>query len=143
MTITLTHTGGNVTLCDGADYAGTAGKFIGPLGEGMADTEWAVNLRKYIGAASASPKALGNAAHSFSLSVFVAFATEAEATAFRLGRAALMQHDGATLVCVEGAATITYSPACITKLRITQQGVGCTADYTFACGVPVVTETEE
>ena len=43
MTITLKATGvSDVSLCDGADQAGVAGKFVGPLGEGSSETKWQV-----------------------------------------------------------------------------------------------------
>jgi hypothetical protein len=101
-------------------------------------------LRKYIGSAGARPKALGNAVHTFTLGVWVEFATEALATAFRLAWPAGLYADGATLEVDEDGVTVSYDPAAIRTCRIAQTGVGCQVDYVFSCGAPqAVPDPEE
>ena len=144
MTITLKQTGSaDIVLCHGGDDAGTAEKFVGPLGDGSTDVEWEVILRKYIGVAAAKPHPLGNAVYTFTFGVFVFFATEALATAFRLAWAATLYHDGATLEVSGDGDTVSYDPAAIKSCRVAQFGVGCQVDYVFSCGAPVAVEEEE
>ncbi|HPK72456.1 MAG TPA: hypothetical protein PLN93_11000 [Vicinamibacterales bacterium] len=144
MTVTLKKSGSSdIVLCDGADYAGTVGKFVGPLGDGSTEVAWEVQNRRRIGAAAGRPLPLGNAVHAFDLSVFCEFASEAQATAFRLSWAAGLYYEGATLEVAGDGDTVSYDPACIRLCRVSQNGVGCVIDYQFVCGAPQAVPEEE
>lgn len=47
----------STTLCDGVEYDGVVGKFIGPLGRNIIHTVWDQAPRKYIGAVPPPPPA--------------------------------------------------------------------------------------
>ncbi len=138
MTITLKATGvSDVILCDGAEYAGTAGKFIGPLGEGTSDTTWQVQFATPLRAPAQTPFDRLNAAHAFNFQVLVEFASEDLATAFRLGWAASLPRTGAYLVVRHTASlSQTFTPAVLQHIRITQTGLSCLVDYQFQTGAP-------
>jgi hypothetical protein len=139
MTVTLKATAASpVILCHGADYAGQAGKFVGPLGNGVTDTPWQVQPSAGIRSATRKLFDRLNAAPEFDLSVFVEFGTEAEATSFRLSWAASLPRAGAYIEVAHSASIKqTFSPALMDRCRIEQQGVGCTVTYHWQCGSPV------
>jgi hypothetical protein len=138
MTVTLKATGASdVVLCDGAAYAGTAGKFIGPLGEGVSETVWQSQPSPRVRAAARAIFDRLNAAHGFSLVVSVAFATEALATIFRLTWAASLPRTAAYLVVAHDSGTTqTFTPAVMTRCRIAQTGLGCLVEYAWETGAP-------
>lgn len=139
MTVTLKASGvSDVVLCHGSDYAGQAGKFIGPAGDGVSETAWLVQPVQPIRAANRAVYDRRNASHNFSLRVWVEYATEELATSFRLSWAASLPRTAAYLVVVHhGPVTQTYTPAILERCRIEQSGVGCWVDYTFQTGAPV------
>ena len=144
MTVTLKKGTGasaqSVTICDGAEYAGTPGKWVGPLGEQVSNCEWRTQAAEYIGAEDATPKNFGNRRFEVPLRVSAVFATEDEAWDAYYGLAASLPYDGSSLeIVTDGGATISYARAEIARLRMSVAGVAVVADYTFLAASPTVT----
>jgi hypothetical protein len=134
----MTCTLNTVVICDGAAYAGTAGKHIGPMGDGTSEVTWLVQESTPVGAAARVPYDRGNGSYAFDLETYVEFATESAATTFRLTWAASLPRTAASLVVVhDGGTTQTFTPAVLEKLRIAQSGLACVCRYEFRTGAPV------
>lgn len=138
MTVTLKATGvADTILCDGADYAGTVGKHIGPLGDGESELKWQIQKAPAIGAAAQVPIDRLNGENSFDLSTYVEFATEADATSFRLSWAASLARTDAYLVVRHSASlSQTFTPAVLESCKVTQSGLCCVVTYKFQTGAP-------
>lgn len=126
---------GTTTLCDGVDYDGTVGKFIGPLGNNVVRTVWDQAPRKYIGAANATPCNLGNALGEMTLRVGVEFTTVAAAQLFAYTHAQSLPQTGALTITGDDSDTETYEVASILECVIEQTGCACIIDYKLQTGV--------
>ncbi len=126
---------GSTTLCDGVEYNGTAGKFIGPLGNNTVRTVWDQAPRKYIGAAQATPFNLGNALGELPLRVGVEFATVAAAQLFAYTHAQSLPQSGALEITGDNGDDETFALASILECGIEQTGCACVIDYKFQTGV--------
>lgn len=144
MTVTLKKGSGasaqSVTICHGAEYAGTPGKWIGPTGESAFLCEWNTAARNFIGAADSVPKNLGNRRFEVPLRVSAVFPTEDDAWEAYYGFPASLPYDGSSLeIVTDGGTTITYARAEIARLRMAIVGVSVAAEYTFLAASPTVT----
>jgi hypothetical protein len=139
MTVTLKSTGAaDVILCDGADSAGTVGKHIGPLGDGESELKWKIQQADAIGAPAQTPIDRLNGENVFDLSTYVEFATEADATSFRLSWAAGLPRTGAYLVVRHSdSLSQTFTPAVLESCKVSQTGLCCVVLYKFQTGVPI------
>jgi hypothetical protein len=126
---------GSTTLCDGVEYDGTAGKFIGPLGNNTFRVVWDQAPRKYIGAANATPANLGNALGEFNLRVGVEFTTVAAAQYFCYTHAQSLPLTGDITITGDDGDTETFALASIVECTIEQTGCGVLIDYKFQTGV--------
>ena len=126
---------GALTLCDGVEYIGTAGKFIGPLGTNVARKTWDQSPRKYIGAENATPCNLGNALGEFPLRVGVEFATVSAAHYFYLTYPDSLPASGTLTVTGDDGETKVYQAASIVECIVDQSGCSCVIDYKFQTGV--------
>lgn len=126
---------GSTTLCDGVDYDGTVGKFIGPLGTNTFRMVWDQAPRKYIGAANATPSNLGNALGEFNLRVGVEFSTVAAAQYFSYTHAQGLDQTADITITGDDGDTETFALASITECSIEQTGCGVLIDYKFQTGV--------
>jgi hypothetical protein len=126
---------GSTTLCDGVDYDGTVGKFIGPLGNNTVRTTWDQSPRKYIGAAQATPFNLGNALGEIPLRVGVEFSTIAAAQIFAYTHAQSLPQTGTLTMTGDDSDTETFGLASIVECSIEQTGCACLIDYKFQTGV--------
>lgn len=142
MTVTLKSTSAQpVVLCHGADYAGQVGKFIGPEGQAFIETPWQVQPLPGIRSPVRKVFDRSNAAPDFDLTVHVEFATEAEASSFRLAWASSLPRTGAYLEVLHSPHLLqTFSPAVMDRCRIDQEGVACRVVYHWQCGAPVTTD---
>jgi hypothetical protein len=140
MTVTYKTTGSDLVICHGLAYAGQAGYFVGPLGDrDIVTTEWVLQTRRYIGAASAKPHDLGNASHAYALLVTRVFASGDAARQFAQTFAGTIARGAASIVEDEPAvAAACYSGAILSRLSI--ERVGCSLDirFEFATLVPTV-----
>lgn len=125
----------NTTLCDGVEYDGVAGKFIGPLGMNTVRTVWDQAPRKYIGAAQATPCNLGNALGELPLRVGVEFSTVAAAQLFAYTHAQSLPASGSLEITGDDSDTETFAVASILECSIEQTGCACVIDYKFQTGV--------
>lgn len=144
MTVTLKTTGNSdIILCHGADYAGQTGKFVGPLGQGITDYQWLSQPAPGVRSAERKVYDRLNAAPETDLAVHVEFATEAEATAFRLSWAASLPRSGASLAVLHSPHVLqTFTPAVMDRCRVEQQGVACLVTYHWLCGAPVTSDPD-
>jgi len=126
---------GTTTLCDGVEYLGTEGKFIGPLGNNTVRTVWDQAPRKYIGADNATPANLGNALGELPLRVGVEFATVAAAQLFAYTHAQSLPKTGALEITGDDGDSETFELASIVECGIEQTGCACLIDYKFQTGV--------
>ena len=124
-----------VTLCDGVEYNGTVGKFIGPLGTNNIRTVWDQAPRKYIGAANATPCNLGNALGEMSLRVGVEFESVAAAQLFAYTHAQSLPLTGALEITGDDSDTESFELASILECSIEQTGCSCLIDYKLQTGV--------
>ena len=140
MTVTYKTTGADLVICHGLSYAGQVGYFVGPLGDrDIVTTEWVLQTRRYIGAASAKPHDLGNASHAYALLVTRVFASGDAARQFAQTFAGTIARGAASIVEDEPAvAAACYSGAILSRLSI--ERVGCSLDirFEFATLVPTV-----
>jgi|GEM_PF-6091625 len=127
---------GATTLCDGVEYDGVAGKFIGPLGPNTVRTVWDQAPRKYIGAAAATPCNLGNALGEYPLRVGVEFATVAAAQVFAYTHAASLPASGTLAITGDHGDGEAFALASIAECSVEQSGCACIIDYKFQTGVP-------
>jgi hypothetical protein len=126
---------GSTTLCDGVEYDGTAGKFIGPLGNNTFRVVWDQAPRKYIGAANATPANLGNALGELPLRVGCEFTTVAAAQYFAYTHAQSLALTGSLTITGDDGDTETFALASILECTIEQTGCACLIDYKFQTGV--------
>ena len=126
---------GELTLCDGVEYNGVAGKFIGPLGSNVSRKTWDQSPRKYIGAANATPCNLGNALGELPLRVGVQFATVSEAYYFYLTYPDSLPGSGTLTVTGDDDETKVYQVASIMECVVDQNGCFCLIDFKFQTGV--------
>jgi hypothetical protein len=132
---------GTTTLCDGVDYDGTVGKFIGPLGNNSFRMVWDQAPRKYIGAANATPANLGNALGEFNLRVGVEFSTVSAAQYFAYTHAQSLPLTGSITITGDDGDTETFALASILECSIEQTGCACLIDYKLQTGVMDEEET--
>lgn len=137
MTITLKNSGADISLCDDASYAGQNGYFIGPLGDGVTEADWQVQMSMALRAATQTPYDRLNAAYVLNFQVYVQFASEALATSFRFGWLASLPRTS-TWLFVRHSTTLsqTFTPAILKSCRIVQTGLGCVLDYKWNTGAP-------
>ena len=127
----------SVTICDGAEYAGTPGKWVGPLGDSAFSCKWHTLAREFIGAADASPKNLGNRLWEVPLECGMECASEADAWSKYYSWVAELPYDGTRLVLVlDNGGTVTYATAEIAELDMSVTGCFLIARYKFLCGHP-------
>ena len=142
MKITLKSTS-DVVLCDGPDDVGTAGKFIGPLGEGVTETEWTVRIKRPLRGASQIPLDGKLAVRPVSFTVYAEFADEAAATSHRMTWGELLPRGDATLEVLHSAHVLqTFSNAVLQKIRSVQNGTAVMNEYLFQCGASAVTDPD-
>lgn len=127
---------GEITLCDGVEHDGVAGKFIGPLGPNTVRTVWDQSPRKYIGAAAATPRNLGNALGEVPLRVGVVFTTVAAAQLFAYTHAQSLPLSGSLEITGDDGDSESFAVASIVECQVEQHGCACTIDYKFQTGAP-------
>lgn len=139
MTFTLRKGSSSVVICDGVSQTGTAGKWIGPLGDSAYSCKWHTLAREYIGAADATPQNLGNRQYEVPLRVVAEYASEGAAWASYYALPARLLSDGASLVIVtDNGTTVTYGKAEIEELSASVVGVSVIVDYKFLCNAPTI-----
>lgn len=140
MTVQLTKTGQEpVTICHGVQYTGTAGKWVGPLGDSAFSCKWHTLAREFIGAADASPKNLGNRLWEVPLECGMECASEAAAWSNYYSWAASLPYGGWALkFTLDDGHTVTYGSAEIAELDMSVNGCFLIARYKFLCGHPTV-----
>ena len=140
MTVQLTKTGQTaVTICHGVQYVGTAGKWVGPLGDSAFSCKWHTLAREFIGAADASPKNLGNRLWEVPLECGMECASEAAAWSNYYSWAASLPYGGWALkFTLDSGAVVTYAKAEIQELDMDVHGCFIIARYKFLCGHPTV-----
>jgi len=140
MTVTYKTTGSDLVICHGLSYAGQVGYFVGPLGDrDVVTTEWALQTRRYIGAADAKPHDLGNATHAYALLVSRVFATGDAARLFAQTFAAQIPRGAASIIEDDpGSAAACYSGAVLQALSCERVGVSVDIRFVFATLVPTV-----
>lgn len=140
MTVQLTKTGQTaVTICHGAQHCGTAGKWVGPLGDSAFSCKWHTLAREFIGAADASPKNLGNRLWEVPLECGMECASEADAWSKYYSWAAELPYGGWALrFTLDDGRSVTYASAEIAELDMSVVGSFLLARYKFICGRPTV-----
>jgi len=140
MTVTYKTTGSDLVICHGISYAGQVGYFVGPLGDrDVVSTEWALQTRRYIGAAGAKPHDLGNASHAYALLVSRVFATGDAARLFAQTFAGAIARGAASVIEDDPAVAAACYPGAVLQ-RLSVERVGCALDirFEFATQAPVV-----
>lgn len=127
---------GSKVLCDGAQYEGTKGKFIGPLGRNVFRQTWGQAPRNYVGEAYALPNNTGNVIGDFSLRVYVEFANASDAQYFYFTHADSLPALDTLTITADDANQKSYPVASIVSVTIEQDGCGCMIDYQFQTGEP-------
>lgn len=140
MTVQLTKDGQTpVTICHGAQYCGTTGKWVGPLGDSAFSCKWHTLAREFIGAADASPKNLGNRLWEVPLECGMECASEAAAWSNYYSWAASLPYGGWALkFTLDDGRTVTYASSEIAELDMSVHGCFLIARYKFLCGHPTV-----
>ena len=128
-------------ICDGFEFSGKPGKFIGPLEQGKTSVEWTTKVDRFIQAAEAEPQALGNRSRDFTLAVGIEFATVEEATTSRLTFDGTLPDEGDLVLEDTGGQKFTYGGATLSRLEIAQTGVYLALDYVFLTRRPATTKT--
>ena len=141
MTVTLSKSGStSVVLCHGVQYSGTAGKWVGPLGDSAYSCKWHTLAREFIGATDASPKNLGNRLWEVPLACGMECASESAAWSMYYAWAASLLYDGTALTFgLDDGGSVSYAHAEIQELDMDVHGCYLIARYKFICSSPTVT----
>lgn len=131
MQINLKNSAATLTLCHGYDYAGQPGYWIGPLGQRTRECEWTVRIGRPIRGTHEIPFANELLAATYTFEVYQECATQAAAAALLDTLPDTLPAGETTLEIIHPATTITYAPAILHKLHLTQHGLSITAHYTF------------
>ncbi|HRR33535.1 MAG TPA: hypothetical protein P5026_05515 [Kiritimatiellia bacterium] len=142
MQVTLTDGVTPVVICHGAEYAGQAGYYVGPLGADAAETEWTVRPKRPIRGETEIPLDGRLAVRTYPLQVAVECASDEAALALRDALPdALPRGDAVTLQVLHSPHALdTYSNAVVQKLRILRDGVTLLIDYQIRVGARVRTD---
>lgn len=142
MQVTLTDGVTPVVICHGAEYAGQAGHYIGPLGQDASETEWSVRPKRPIRGAAETPLDGRLAVRTYPLQVAVECASDEAALALRDSLPDLLPRgDSVQLQVLHSPHVLdTYSNAVVQKLRVLRDGVTLLIDYQIRVGAKVRTD---